>query len=169
MASTNWCLLFGLPPLFSFTPQSGIVLPDVDFTVHKSANSCVGNTRMGKSSLIPEQNNSQNSWPWQQPFHKQYTGGVLSRWRTDMSKNHHGANLSIPVFVLNQSSGNSTSRLLGFVSLLPEHHLLHGYVTMCFPSKEAGGSPQNSLYAFKYSAMWLELPVFHNSSPTFPL
>jgi hypothetical protein len=58
------------------------------------------------------------------------------------------------------------SRLLGFVSLLPEHHLLHGYVTMCFPSNEVGGSPRNSLYAFKYSAMWLELPVFHNSSPT---
>jgi uncharacterized protein (DUF1810 family) len=67
------------------------------------------------------------------PFTKQYMFGVLSRWRTNTGRNQFGASFSIPVFVLNQSSGNSVSRLLGFVSLLPEHHLLHVCVTLCFP------------------------------------
>jgi len=49
------------------------VLPGVDFTVPRSANSCVGNTITDKLSLIPEQNISQKFWPWLQPSHKKST------------------------------------------------------------------------------------------------
>lgn len=74
MTSTICCFLFGLPPVFSFTPESGFVLSGVDFTVPKSANSCVGNTVTGKLSLIPEKNISQKFWPWLQPSHKKVHG-----------------------------------------------------------------------------------------------
>jgi hypothetical protein len=70
---------FSLQTVFSFTPESGSVLPGVDFTVPKSANSRVGNTITGKSSLIPEQNVSQKFWPWLQPFTKKSMVGVFSR------------------------------------------------------------------------------------------
>jgi hypothetical protein len=88
------------------------VLPSVDLTVPKSVNSCVGKTITGKSSLIPEQNISQKFWPRLQPFHKKRTWLACSP--DDTGRNHYGANLPITVFVLDQSSRNSTSRLLVF-------------------------------------------------------
>jgi hypothetical protein len=101
------------------------VLPDVDFTVPKSANSCVGNTITGKSSLILEQNISQKLWPWLQPVHKKVHG-----WRVLPMTYGHGQKPLRRKFIRNRY----ISRLeilrpsflyFGFVPLLPEHHLLH--------------------------------------------
>jgi hypothetical protein len=47
----------------------------------------------------------------------------------NMDKNHHGAQFCISVSVLHQSSGKFSLFLyLGFIALLPEHHLLHTIV-----------------------------------------
>jgi len=47
----------------------------------------------------------------------------------NMDKNHHGAQFSIPVSVLPQSSRKFCLFLyLGFIALLPELHLLHTIV-----------------------------------------
>jgi hypothetical protein len=46
----------------------------------------------------------------------------------DVDRNHHGAEFSIPVSVLHQSSGKFCVYLyLGFAALLPEYHL-HAFV-----------------------------------------
>ena len=74
VVSTNRYLPFGLQAVCNFMPESGTVLPSVDFPVPENANSCVGNIRTGKSSLIREQNISQKFWPWLQPFHKTVHG-----------------------------------------------------------------------------------------------